>query len=53
MKVEGVVGRHQGPNPFSVQILFWFKLLALKSFPNATYKFRCLSGFLKGYGVTQ
>lgn len=53
MKLEGVVGRHQGPNPFSVQILSWFNLLALKSFPNAICEFRCLSCFLKGYDVTQ
>lgn len=52
MKVEGVVGRHHGPNPFSVQILPWFELLAQGSFPNAFCQFRCFSLFLKGYGVT-
>lgn len=51
MKVEGVAGRRQGPNPFSVQILYWFKLLVLSSFPDDICKFRCLS--LVGYGVTQ
>lgn len=51
MKVEGVVGRHHGRNPFSVQILYWFEPLAQGSFPNAICQFRCFSLSLKGYGV--
>lgn len=50
---EVVVGRHQGPNPFSVQILSWFKLLASRSFPDAICQFRCFSLSLKGSDVAQ